>query len=293
MMVSAKYKKTSTITFLLTLALFAFMSCSKKDGSAPTSVPLSEVTRVQAASTLMGVASASKLLFASYVIEKKKGILTANDIKHLKFTSGYSTFTSCSGYSTVGSCYSAVTAYVPADDGKFYYSGGHFQKFASVDLSLSALNSSALSAELNTYLGSDVAVTFSVPQPAGGIVFTPTNYAVFLRKILNQQLKIFNFLGTNSICTNTNSCASSSNSTPIPTAETWYYSLGHWIENDPVQGDGSFSSPGLFGFYPWISADKTRYGILARYDTVSANAAFDSVNCGRLIRKAYTTGTVQ
>ena len=123
------------------------------------------------------------------------------------------------------------------------------------------------------------------------MVLTPTNYAVFLRKILNQQLKISNFLGTNPVCTNTTSCASSSNYTPIPILEVWNYSLGQWLEADPVKGDGSFSSPGLYGFYPWINADKSRYGILARYDTVSANAAFDSVICGRLIRKAYTLGT--
>jgi len=29
-------------------------------------------------------------------------------------------------------------------------------------------------------------------------------------------------------------------------------------------GDGAFSSPGAFGFYPWIDRTKTNYGVLAR-----------------------------
>ncbi len=253
----AGYQK-SFIIASLSFTLIACLGCTKKDSDAPAAVVISEATRVQAASTtattnsyctaiqpfyweigsatgaigwgtaggatptastLMGVASASKLLFASYVIEKKNGILTANDIKHLRFMSGYSTFTSCGIYATVGACYTGAAGYVAADDGKFFYSGGHFQKYASVDLGLSALNSNGLAAEMNTYLGSDVAVAFSGPQPAGGIILTPTKYALVLRKILNQQLKISNFLGTNSVCTNTISCASSSNSTPIPSSE--------------------------------------------------------------------------
>jgi hypothetical protein len=28
-------------------------------------------------------------------------------------------------------------------------------------------------------------------------------------------------------------------------------------------GDGAFSSPGAYGFYPWISTDKHYYGIIS------------------------------
>ena len=60
------------------------------------------------------------------------------------------------------------------------------------------------------------------------------------------------------------------------------------MEDDPVVGDGAFSSPGAFGFYPWIDASKTYYGVLARQG--AAGTGVDSVNCGRLIRKAWVTG---
>lgn len=238
------------------------------------------------------VASASKWLFSAYVIEKKNGVLDADDINLLRFTSGYSTFTSCIGYLTVGGCYNGVTAYSASDLSKFYYSGGHFQKYASVNLGLNTLTASTLSSEINSLIGSDVNVAFSIPQPAGAANLTPNAYGIFLRKILNSQLQIKSFLGTNQVCTNTASCSSSSNYTPIPSTESWSYSLGHWVENDPIKGDGAFSSPGLYGFYPWINSDKTRYGMVARYNT-GGGAYWDSVLCGRLIRKAYATGVKQ
>jgi hypothetical protein len=70
--------------------------------------------------------------------------------------------------------------------------------------------------------------------------------------------------------------------------EAWQYSYGHWVETD-----GSFSSPGLYGFYPWIDASKTRYGLIARKasDHLVGPAAdtsyWHSVECGRAVRKAF------
>ena len=61
--------------------------------------------------------------------------------------------------------------------------------------------------------------------------------------------------------------------------------------DDPTVGDGAFSSAGSFGFYPWIDAGKTYYGIVAR--SVSAGSGVDSVMCGRLIRKAWETAVAQ
>ena len=69
--------------------------------------------------------------------------------------------------------------------------------------------------------------------------------------------------------------------------------MGHWVEDDPVTGDGTFSSAGAFGFYPWIDATKTYYGILAREDTSGGGNGFPSAECGRNIRKAFVTGVAQ
>ncbi len=244
------------------------------------------------ANTVLQIASASKLIFASYVLEKRNGVLSASETKGLNFTSGYSTFSSCVGQSTVGLCYTNVTAYNESNNNKFYYGGGHMQKIAAVDLGIGALSPTTLGTEISSFIGSDVGIAFNIPQPAGGVQLSANGYAQFLRKILNQSLKMSSFLGSNPICTNPTTCSSTAAYTPIPTTESWSYSLGHWIESDPVSGDGSFSSPGLYGFYPWISSDKTRYGIVARYDNGST-AYWDSVLCGRLIRKAYLSGVAQ
>ena len=78
--------------------------------------------------------------------------------------------------------------------------------------------------------------------------------------------------------------------TPID-AESWNYSLGHWVEDDPVVGDHAFSSAGALGFYPWIDRTKTLYGILSRRsDGLEGNAGYNSARCGRLIRQAWVTG---
>ena len=64
-------------------------------------------------------------------------------------------------------------------------------------------------------------------------------------------------------------------------------------------GDGAYSSPGFYGFYPWIYIDPTNaanawYGIVAReVNTGNANAFRDSIVCGRLIRRAWLTGVAQ
>ena len=95
------------------------------------------------------------------------------------------------------------------------------------------------------------------------------------------QLAIAKLLGANPVCTNPATCSTALNS-PVP--ESWHYSYGHWVEDDPTTGDGAFSSPGAFGFYPWISADRRYYGIVVRHAT---EGAWSSVQCGRQIRASW------
>jgi hypothetical protein len=83
-----------------------------------------------------------------------------------------------------------------------------------------------------------------------------------------------------------------------PSPLAWHYSYGHWVEDEPGTGDGAFSSPGKFGFYPWIDASKTYYGIVAREDltpggTIQTAPYYQSALCGRAIRKALLTGVAQ
>lgn len=246
------------------------------------------------ASTVMNIASASKWLYGAYVVERRGSAgLSASDIKFLNFRSGYTSFTSCSPTQTVGSCVAASTngLYTAAGDGKFLYDGGHMQVHASL-MGLDALDNTTLAAEIESQLGSDVDISYSQPQLAGGVRTSAETYARYLRKLLGGQLRMGAALGSNPVCTNPLTCGGSALGTPIPSSESWQYSLGHWVESDPAVGDGAFSSAGAFGFYPWVDAGKRYYGIVARPD-LQAQAGVASAYCGRLIRKAWVTGTAQ
>ncbi len=240
------------------------------------------------AGTAMPIASATKWLYAGYVAELRAGVMTAPDIKFLNFQSGYTNFGLCLPGQTVDTCLALGTngTYTAVTDGKFLYDGGHMQKHASLN-GLGNMDNAALATELRSRLGNDVALTFNQPQLAGGADTSAADYALVLRKLLTGTLRMGALLGTQPVCTNPLTCPQALG-TPVPTTESWHYSLGHWVEDDPVVGDGAFSSPGAFGFYPWIDATKTYYGVLARQG--AAGTGVDSVNCGRLIRKAWVTG---
>ena len=244
---------------------------------------------VYTADTSMALASATKWLFGAYVAELRAGVLTAADVRHLHFRSGYTSFSSCLPGQTVDGCLAlpaANGAYTAATDGRFFYDGGHMQKLGSL-VGLGNLNNGALATELRSLLGDDVAVSFNQPQLAGGAQATPADYARFLRKMLDGRLRLGALLGTQAVCTNPSTCANALAS-PVQRNESWSYSLGHWVEADPVVGDGAFSSAGAFGFYPWIDATRTWYGVLARQ--AAAGSGNESADCGRLIRKAWVTG---
>ena len=245
---------------------------------------------VYSAGTVMPIASATKWLYASYVAELRAGVLTAADIQFLNLRSGYTSFAFCLPGQTVAGCVALGNndVYTAATDGKFSYGGGHMQKHASLN-GLGGMDNAALAVELRTRLGSDVGLTFNQPQLAGGASSTAADYARVLRKLMAGQLRMGALLGTQAVCTNPLTCAQAL-SAPIPSSESWHYALGHWVEDDPMLGDGAFSSPGAYGFYPWIDASKTWYGVLARQ---TAGGSIDSVSCGRLIRKAWVSGTVQ
>lgn len=247
---------------------------------------------VYTSATVMNIASASKWLYSSYVVEKRAGVLSASDIKFLNFQSGYTNFFTCLPSQTVQQCvdFGNNGVYDASTDGKFDYDGGHMEKHASL-IGLGALDNGTLAAELHSQLGSDVAFTYAQPQLAGGIDTSADDYARFLRKIVGGSLKMHDALGSHPVCTNPATCAASAFS-PTPSNVSWHYSIGHWVEDDPSLGDGAFSSPGLFGFYPWIDAGRTTYGIVARH-LLNSEATQGSVVCGQLIRKAWMTATPQ
>lgn len=249
--------------------------------------------------TSMLIASASKWWFGAYLAELRNGQLDEPDLRAARMQSGYHRFsyTAClrtlpaeQAAVTVSECQQAAgnDTFTPADVGRFHYDSAHFQKHASIDLGLGENNNVQLADSVGAMLGMDVDFVYNSPQLAAGGVSSVSRYALFLQKLIRHDLKLGSMLGSQAVCTHVGGDCPTSNFTPIPGREAWHYSIGHWVEDDPNLGDGAFSSPGAFGFYPWIGADREQYGILARYD-VRATAYVASYSCGRLIRRAFET----
>jgi hypothetical protein len=258
---------------------------------ASGSVNSGDPTRVYAAGTRLSIASASKWFYSTYFLQRTGGALSASDVKFFNFQSGYtSRGFACLPTQTVQECVDLGSngSYNADDDGTFSYGGAHMEKHASLN-GLGSMNNTMLAAEIRSQVGNEIDLGYSSPQLAGGMVTTASDYAALLRKVLRGELKMHDALGTHPVCTNPRTCANAAFA-PSPPGESWHYSIGHWVEDDPEVGDGAFSSPGAFGFYPWIDRTKTNYGVLARS---AANGAIESVYCGRLIRKAWTTATPQ
>lgn len=263
------------------------------------------------AGTKMPIYSASKWIYGAYVYEERDGALTPTDAKHLRMLSGHDEEGSCLFSTTVGACASTIDGFKQTSDNKFSYAPGHFQVHASSTLGLSSDTKTALADRVHASLdqGAPFFLTYNAPQLAGSARSSASDYAIFLRKLLDGSLQLGAALGTQAVCTYTGAtdlvtgrqnCPaavySPMKNALVGTDEAWSYSLGHWTENDPVWlasgGDAAFSSPGFGGFYPWIDATRNYYGILAR--NVSTPSAFaDSAYCGRQIRKAWLTGQQQ
>ena len=237
----------------------------------------------------IAIASASKWIYGAYVAQLRNGAPTAADRAFLTMTAGYASLVNCSGMASVDACLAAGGngAYTAAWDGVFRYNGGHMERHASLN-GLGALSTKALATEVRAKLGTEIALAYSQPLPAGGVVISTQHYATFLRKILGGQLKIASLLGSAAVCTQSAACAGTLS--PAPAGENLHYAFGHWVEDDPTVGDGAFSSAGAFGFYPWIDATKTHYGIVAR---VVEGGGPGSMACGRLIRAAWASGVAR
>ena len=241
--------------------------------------------------TRMPIASASKWVYGAYVVQKHGGVLSKSDVDFLTFVSGYVDFQKCKPGQTVGSCdaWRRNGDHEAADDGRFHYDGGHMQKHAALDGE--AVDDDALLAHrVDAMLGTSF--DYLQPQLAGGIETSAADYGRFLQRIVAGELLMHDALGRHAVCTNPATCPTAAY-TPMPWTESPHYAIGHWVEDDPVAGDGAFSSAGAFGFYPWIDHGVRWWGVLARFDAGVGRApgpGVESLYCGRRIRAAWVGG---
>lgn len=252
-----------------------------------------------AASTVIAIASGSKWLFGAYAVQKMGGMPAATDIPLLNLTSGYIGLGPCSPSGTVDDCLAGEAGVqVAAEVGKFDYGDAHLQKLASL-MGLGPAGNAALAVAVKEQIGSELELEYAAPQPGSGVETSAEQYARFLQKLLvgsPTPLLLGALLGSDAVCTNPATCSTAIFS-PITgsasTIESWHYGLAHWVEDDPVVGDGAFSSAGAFGFYPWVDATRTFYGVLAREVPATGHNGYDSAACGRSIRKAWVTRVAQ
>lgn len=269
------------------------------------------------ADSRMLIASASKWIYGMYVVQMRGGAanLTPADIRFLTFTSGYTYMGSdtsartctapTSGADSVNACLTlpstapgkTFASQNPATTGVFDYDAGHEQNHAGqFQPEINALDTSVLGATIagGMGLGSSITLRYNQPLLAGGIFASANDYSPALRAILGGQLGMLGALGTNPVCAWVGPTCNAASSPQF--TEHWHYSIAHWVEDDTASGDdGAFSSPGAFGFYPWIEANKRYYGVIAR--TVPTGTGeqngFNSALCGRVLRAAWETGVPQ
>ena len=251
-------------------------------------------TDTPGASEVMAIASASKWIYSTYVLQKV-GAVRSGDVPFLHFTSGYVFPPSAPGGElaclpgeTVGEC-AAPIVLSPTALNNFDYSAGHFQYHAANVMGLASLGAAALTSEITSQVGS-FDFTYLQTNLAGGLNASASGYAGFLRRMLRGEFVMSSQLGSRKVCASS-ACTAGEVLSPAPPDEAWNYSLGHWVEDDPKVGDHAFSSAGALGFYPWIDSTKTWYGIVARRATSAAGQeGVKSMDCGRLIRQAWVTG---
>jgi hypothetical protein len=267
------------------------------------------------AGTKWPIASASKWIYGMYVVQNRGGAanLTPADVKFLNFTSGYTymdTLTQsatctapASGADSINYCLTLPSStagelygsHDPSTDGVFDYDGGHEENHAGqFQPEINSLDTSVLGNAIATGLNvSGITLRYTQPLLAGGIYGSANDYSPILRAVLSGQLGMLNALGSHSVCAWVGSGCNAAYSPGVTVH--WHYSIAHWVEDDPTTGDGAFSSPGAFGFYPWIESNKKFYGVISRYVTANGQIqnGIASSQCGRALRAAWETGVQQ
>lgn len=267
------------------------------------------------AATKLPIASASKWIYGIYVVQRRGGAanLTAEDINFLNFTSGYTYMDTsvsratcsapASGPNSINYCLTlpsstpgkTYASHDPDTDGLFFYNSGHEENHAGqLQPEINDLDASLLGDAIVAGIGvNGITLQYNQPLLAGGIYASANDYAPILRAIVGGRLGMRDALGTHAVCAWVGTGCDAVRS-PAVTVQ-WHYSIAHWVEDDPATGDGAFSSPGAFGFYPWIEANRRFYGVISRFAGSSdeLQSGLASSRCGRELRAAWETGTAQ
>lgn len=273
-------------------------------GDAGKKIASGTVGKKYSATADMKIASASKWLFGAYALEMLKDKITDEQKEMLQMRSGYTNMGNgicwAQNAKTVKACFLAEprigrmfrkgnATYSAEHKGKFYYNGGHAQALAmKAELGLAELNNEQLGKTVSEKLKLS-GVTYEFPQLAGGAQTNAATYSQFLQNMLNDKYVMSKSLQSEAgVCANKVCHAKEFSDSPVPASMYWWYGNHYWIEKNQEGKVEAYSSPGLFGFYPWISADKKYYGLIARQGP-ARERGFKSIVCGRALREKFLT----
>lgn len=275
------------------------------------------------AATVLSVASASKFMWAQVACSLAGGCgsLTTTQRNVLNFTLGYIGPPTTNGlchYGTSGAGnYTSFAACVtdPNNVGvlsqtagavnNYYYAGNQLSRYVAAYMNsgsgtgLANMYNNTIGnwyADVRLALGGTMPNTqYSAFDPAGGAFMPTVDYMTWMDRLLvgsASPLSLASYLST--ACVHT-WAAYNTGTTFSPIPENWDYCLAHWHEIDPTTyGDGAFSSPGGYGFYPWVDSDQQYDGVIAEQQAVFGEGnGYNSAKCGRLIRNAWLTGVAQ
>jgi hypothetical protein len=263
-------------------------------------------------STLMNIASASKWIYAAYVVEQKGGVPDPSaDVPFLNFTSGHANFQVpiCRGADgTVDPSVGACLLHLNTNDNQLYgaqvaggsnpagadvtdvfaYDSGHMQVHANINGLGDASDDALATAIVPVVLGSGASFTYSNPQLAGGGNTNAATYRIFLKRLLADSpspLKMGALLqptGSDPYAvatTGTPTSGPGAGETAIsPISEPWHYGLGHWIEDNNATDSAALNAVN--------DGSYNSGGALGFYPWVNS----DRTMYGILARNSSTTG---
>jgi hypothetical protein len=174
--------------------------------NAGGSVGRTSAGRAIRANTPMRYASASKWLYAAYVAQRRDGALQTWDERMLSMRSGYTHFTGCLADQSIDAClaWGRNDQYEAATDGRFFYSGGHMQKHASL-MGLGVLDAPPWPPNCAPDSVRNWTSACCRPRPPAAHRH-PGHLRPFLRKMITGELALGGLLGSHAVCASTTGC---------------------------------------------------------------------------------------
>jgi len=159
----------------------------------------------------------------------------------------------------------------------FYYGPHHMQVAAAMAEQATGLPyNDIFRREVANPLGFSPTTRFATPsssnpRAAGGVISNAYDYALFLRAILDGSL-----IADPNAFLEDRTRSVEFLSRPAGTQGDWHYAFGAWLECDEptfIQSCADariYSSPGAFGWTPWLDLSNGYFGLIAREGTIGS-----------------------